>query len=1146
MLRIAMGAAGSLAAAKGMADYMLEKQVPDGAMRVADYYGREEGAEAAIAAGQGAAPKMCEDLVPELAEALGLKAGQAVDVEALTFILAGKRADGSDLPVHEAQRNVTKYEPADGEGHVRHRVAYIDGVFSAPKDVSIAWSFEKIPARQAAIHQAHRTAVDQALRYIEARMIRARIGAQGKGGFERGRAAWLEVNHYTARPTQETTRVDPETGEIITLIESMKVTGSMQLHTHALIPNVILTESGRLAAIDATALHGRIHEAGAVYQAVLGRELRALGIHVEADPDKHTVRLPAIPEHVIDEFSPRRAATVAEARAQAKAEGLDWTTMTEAQRGAFTMVAAKTTRMSKESNTPDFAAWREQAERINWTYKSVIPDEIPADTRTKAERMTQADEVGLRHLADMLTTRAVIGQGDARLAATRGFIAAGIQDVGEIDDMVRHWAKGGVVQDGVWTKLLVREGERGSIKITTELHRDQEAELVALARRAVADRRLALDTPAVEAAVTRSGVKFTGKQGAAQLDVVRALATDGGLAVMIGVAGAGKTTNVLKPMVQAWRDAGLEVWGTTQGWKQAREMRSGGLPDNRTHALQPFLDGIRTGRLAVDARSVVVLDEIGQVGTRQLLDLLRHREAIGFKLVAMGDPMQCSSIEAGPVVDLVRLALGEDRIPQILTTIRQATEREQDIAKLFRDGNAAEALAAKRADGTAELVPGGYIDAVERIADLYAERRRATVGEADYKITISAPTNADARAIGAAVRERRRDMGELGRVEDEITLKATDGHGASYEMQIVAGDRVRLFAATRGVFTSPTGKRVSASIGDNGSVLTVARVLAQEGLVLRTEAGKEGFVSWGALRDRQGSGRLLLAHGDVLTIDSAQGITSAEHINAMPSGSKHVTGFKAYVAGSRHRIASYLIGSAGAEIREVQSRRLMGLPAMEPAEAAAEAWAVVAQNLSRQKPKDSALELLQSTAETRRLTVRAFQSSMERIEARESRGEPPLSVRETLAAKQVADVAPVIAKVVEAIGVQRQEVARVLTERAWVKVPSLAGELTDQQRALYGLPQKVLSPADALQVLQRMTERDLKLYAPVVARGLLEHHDVVDFLMERAEVFARSQHGVYEHLDTFRDGLEADMHKHIVTAVLQPAPAQKPTQATTA
>ena len=89
----------------------------------------------------------------------------------------------------------------------------------------------------------------------------------------RARAAWITVEHYTARPTQERVCTDPTTGETYTELTSAKVAGDPALHSHTLVPNLIRTESGRLVAIDTAAFHGRVHEFGAVYQGIFEREL---------------------------------------------------------------------------------------------------------------------------------------------------------------------------------------------------------------------------------------------------------------------------------------------------------------------------------------------------------------------------------------------------------------------------------------------------------------------------------------------------------------------------------------------------------------------------------------------------------------------------------------------------------------------------------------------------------------------------------------------------------------------------------------------------------------------------------------------------------------------------------------------------------
>ena len=1017
MMSLHAGAASGLAGGRAMAVYLLEQQIDAAAMRSAAYYGQTPGVEEAIAAGHGAAPLLRPDIDPALAGALGLKPGP-VDVDTLAQILSGHRADGSALPVQHQHREVATYGDNEAEdGKVRHRVAYLDLTLSAPKHLSVAWAFAETEAERNSLLQAHRTARDETLRYIEQQAIGSRLG---DGGTEPGRAAWITVDHFTARPTKETVRTDPETGEVYTELRSAKVAGDPAVHSHCLVPNLIRTESGRYTAIDAVAFHGRVKEFGAVYQAILARELTALGVAVDLDPRTNMARLPAIPEHVVDEFSKRSREGEAAARAWAKRQGRDWDAMSEEQQASFRKLGTHAARQDKETNTPDMQAWREQAERIGWKHRTVIGSPVPV--RTRAERMDHADREGLPHLAAMLTQRAVIGQGDARVAIARGFIAAGgLESADDIGVMARHWATAGVLQDGRETKLIWKHVARGNIKITTELHRDQETELIGLARSAVADRRHALTSDEISAAVARSGVSYTGPAGNSQREAVETLGTDGGLAVLVGVAGSGKSTGVLKPLVDGWKHRGIEVWGTAQAWRQAKDLRGAGIEHAKTRALDPLLEGIAEGRTKVSSNSVVVLDEVARIGTRQLLELLRLREEHGFKLVLLGDDRQATAIEAGPVVDLLRRALGEERIPQLLETIRQEKTREQEIAGMWRKGEADKAIRAKREDGTAELVPGGYRDAVERVADLYVERRKATADRPNYRISISAPTNVDAHEIARLVRERRREMGEVG--PDLAHVSVTDGQGNGRTLDLAVGDRVRLFRQARGVFTDETGRRKSAVVGDNGTVLEIVGIDRNSGLSVRGESGKIAFVSWDALRDRAGTKRAMLAYGDVLTVDTAQGITSDEHISAMPAGSGAVTSGKAYVAGSRHRVRHHLVGSMGAEMREAQTRRMSGLPQMTPQESTREAWANLSRNLSRIVEKESAIGLIESGVVTKRETVKKLQKTLRRHEAREAAGLSATTVRENRTAEEVRKIIPEMADGIAAVTARYSSIA---------------------------------------------------------------------------------------------------------------------------
>jgi hypothetical protein len=916
----------------------------------------------------------------------GAMEGRALSPEAQAHVRAGRRVDGE----------VVRLGPLlEGLGATRARVGYIDMCWSADKSVSLAWAMAPTEAERNMIAQAHKDAVDSTMRHVETEIGRARKGKGGMDGFDPGRITWISFDHYASRPTVEVARTDPRTGQAYTELVTLKVAGDPQLHTHVAVPNVVLTEDGRVGALDLQRLNGRVHEFGALYQAYLASNLRRHGAEVVLDVATGAARLKAVPDRVRDAFSKRTRHGTDAARAYAHSAGLDWDTLDDARKvGLAKQGVQGDPRQAKQDDLGDWASWHRQAEALGWQHRSIFD---PARAREVAQAPGPDRDIRLEHAYHMaldlfdakLQRRAVVDGADARVAAARGLVAAGVAGPEDIDAVTRAFARRGVRQDGQDTQLLwgMATDARGqeAARLTTVLQADREAELVRLARTAAADRSGALTGAAIEAAVmqaeARTGVDFAGSEhGRTQRLVMDRLGQGGRLAVAIGVAGAGKST-LLAPLVDAWHAEGRTMHGAALAWRQTDDLAQAGIPEATRAAMSVFLDRAGSGKVALGRDSVVVVDELALLGTRQLLDLLRLQERHGFALVAVGDPLQCRSIEAGPVVDLLRRALGPDAIPEILTTVRQTTERERATSLLFREGQAAEALAIKREDSTARLVAGDYHQAVSGIAALWQERRAANAHDAGYSLSVSAPTNRDARTIGAAIREHRRAAGELG--SDRMALQACDQGGDAYDLPLAVGDRVRLFARTN----AACADRSRGILGNNGSVLEV-RALDNAGVTLRNASGREGLVAWDTLRDPR-SGRIRLSYGDVLTIDATQGLTSTEHIEAMPAGTRAVDAHKAYTAASRHRRATFLVVADGAERKEVAGRRPLG--DMRPI-SEADVWTNVARNLSRQPEQDSALSFLERAHAVRRAATVSLQAGLQPLEQRQANGLAPTTL----------------------------------------------------------------------------------------------------------------------------------------------------------
>ena len=207
-------------------------------------------------------------------------------------------------------------------------------------------------------------------------------------------------------------------------------------------------------------------------------------------------------------------------------------------------------------------------------------------------------------------------------------------------------------------------------------------------------------------------------------------------------------------------------------------------------------------------------------------------------------------------------------------------------------------------------------------------------------------TNADAAAISEAVRRRLKQRGEI--ADDEIVYRAIDQRGETYDLPLATGDKVRLFRQTMARIDGRRG-----IIGSNGDVVTIVGRM-EDGLKLRDAAGRVGDVEWRRMMD-PGSDRLLLGFGHALTIDSAQGITSGEHINALPRGTAAITAFKAYTAESRHVTQVWTMISEAAVFEAVKTGRPLGDQEQITAD---QLWDRVAADMSEKPYKSLGVDLL--------------------------------------------------------------------------------------------------------------------------------------------------------------------------------------------
>ena len=172
-----------------------------------------------------------------------------------------------------------------------------------------------------------------------------------------------------------------------------------------------------------------------------------------------------------------------------------------------------------------------------------------------------------------------------------------------------------------------------------------------------------------------------------QRAMVRQFATSGNaIDIGVGAAGTGKTT-VMAIIHELATQAGTPVVGaalaarTAAGFEAATGIRSA--------TITRFLGQAKaTGGLPPDA--VVIVDEAGMVGSRQLAEVSHLVEAVAGKLILIGDHHQLAEIDAGGLFTALAV-----RVPAVELTanVRQDQKWERTALAELRHGSVSRAVA---------------------------------------------------------------------------------------------------------------------------------------------------------------------------------------------------------------------------------------------------------------------------------------------------------------------------------------------------------------------------------------------------------------------------------------------------------------------
>jgi conjugative relaxase-like TrwC/TraI family protein len=806
-----------------------------------------------LAAGQeqyylGSVASGVEDYYLGSGEAPGEWAGDAsellnlhgeVDGDRLTAVLGGRHPT--------ADRSLISLRRPD-------RVTGYDLCFSAPKGISLLHAFGD---RQlaATLKDAHDSAVRQALSYLEREAGEVRRGRDGYLRLGGGGFIAALFRHRSSRA------------------------GDPQLHTHALVANMTRGADGRWSALDGRQLYLQAKTAGCLYQSILRHELRHLGLEWTIR-DNGLSELAGVPEHVLRAFSRRRV------EIEGRMHELGVHTKTGAE-----IITLDTRKAKQYGVDPDsvYAEWHARADALGFgdrARRAVTHARIPEDQLETAELTRAAaimlGDTGLTERLSHFTRKEVIqawcrALPDGADVATIEALAdrlLGINAVipldrepiptaahgGGADRSARRYSTGELL--GIETDLLAQatDGRGAGAAVVPDQVRD-----VALA----------------------SHPRLSGEQRAM---VHRLLSSGDAVDVVVGKAGTGKTT-ALAAAHDGWRRAGIPVTGAAVAARAALALNhEAGIP---TVTVAQLLHRLGKGQSPITAGGVLVVDEAGMLGTRDLARILAATESVGAKLVLVGDPRQLPELTAGGAFrgladQLDATTLHENR--------RQSAAWEREALEDLRDRDPDRTVAA--------YLQRGHITTSDNASDARAALTdawwtAATGGQASGQG--ASPTPPDADVVMLAI--RRADVAELN-LRARLNMRSA-GLLGTVEIAVAAGPYAeRCFA---------TGDLVIARRNDyylgliNGARGTVTGVDASAGTVtVQFTHGPPLTLP----RDYLDTGGL--DHGYALTVHQAQGLTAGQ---AFVTAGDELYREAGYVALSRARDGTRLYLAAGSELQ---------------------------------------------------------------------------------------------------------------------------------------------------------------------------------------------------------------------------------------
>ncbi|TMN81763.1 MULTISPECIES: MobF family relaxase [unclassified Pseudoalteromonas] len=720
-----------------------------------------------------------------------------------------------------------------------NRVPAYDIVYSPHKSISIIWSCSELDER-VAIQAANNSAVKAALRFLEEH---ASFSRRGHNGASLEKLSGFLIGMYEHSTSREQ---------------------DMHLHIHSVIMNLANRDDGTWGAIVGRFLYTWSAAADAVYQSQLAKQMASLGYSLKVSENGKAFEVLGVPKSISKHFSKRSM--------QIEKNMERYGSSNRASKLGDKI--ARSTRKTKEKvDRPAlFSSWqRELAEQgfdnsnIKSNERKLIetanPDEkfcVESLLQVLVESKSVFRECDLYTEASLLALRTGYSAYQAQLLVQKTF---------ENKELV---------------KLEVDKGQ--NILFSTKEVIAAEQEMISLAKQLSSSnfQYSILDHALVEA-FDAQPFALTYEQREAAYKVC----SPSCLSIVQGSAGAGKTT-LMKVVVDVYEKLGSKVVGAANTKAAAFNLEKQASVEGCTICL--LLKLLGSNKPPLKRGDVLILDEAGQIGTFQMLELMRYAKRMEFKLLMVGEDKQLDAIQHGGVLKYLSSpnVIGTTKIETIK---RQRQDWDRQSVANFRDGLADKALA-QYVKRNQVHIGRDHDETLALLVDAWKEFIKKNSGK---ECLMLAKRWAVVNELNEAARLHLKSLDKLGK-EDISVSGIVSKHAVEFKVSI--GERLRL---TKNDYAK------NLTNGHTGTVIEVKRNLDDEVvLLIKLDIGRTVKIRASEYCDEKG--RLYLIPAYARTVYASQGITvNGETFVYYDSSMDRAN---TYVACSRHKEKATIFGNA--------------------------------------------------------------------------------------------------------------------------------------------------------------------------------------------------------------------------------------------